>query len=140
MSIACISLCLWMIISSTVTYGMVSTNMYYYTKVMSQLFLDTPLSTGNHATFRSLSTMEDFWKVDLSHPTPSTFALGVKHSNHYTVLPSLKMNLNTISVYSNKMLPTFLPTVHRGAFPEWHVLGGVVQQQESPRQPESHLL
>ncbi|XP_061888926.1 polycystin-2 [Entelurus aequoreus] len=44
------------------TYGMVSTNMYYYTKVMSQLFLDTPLSAGEAATFRSLSTVEDFWK------------------------------------------------------------------------------
>ncbi|XP_012737948.2 polycystin-2 isoform X1 [Fundulus heteroclitus] len=45
-----------------VTYGMVNSNMYYYTKVMSQLFLDTPLSPGDPATFRSLSTMEDFWK------------------------------------------------------------------------------
>ncbi|XP_068614235.1 polycystin-2-like [Brachionichthys hirsutus] len=44
------------------TYGMVSVNMYYYTKVMSQLFLDTPLSAGDPSTFRSLSTMEDFWK------------------------------------------------------------------------------
>ncbi|XP_063332201.1 polycystin-2 isoform X2 [Pelmatolapia mariae] len=44
------------------TYGMVSVNMYHYTKVMSQLFLDTPLSAGDPSTFRSLSTMEDFWK------------------------------------------------------------------------------
>uniref|UniRef100_A0A667ZSQ7 Polycystin-2 n=1 Tax=Myripristis murdjan TaxID=586833 RepID=A0A667ZSQ7_9TELE len=44
------------------TYGMVSSNMYYYTKVMSQLFLDTQLSAGDPSTFRSLSTMEDFWK------------------------------------------------------------------------------
>uniref|UniRef100_A0A668VAF9 Polycystin-2 n=1 Tax=Oreochromis aureus TaxID=47969 RepID=A0A668VAF9_OREAU len=44
------------------TYGMVSANMYHYTKVMSQLFLDTPLSAGDPSTFRSLSTMEDFWK------------------------------------------------------------------------------
>ncbi|XP_077575539.1 polycystin-2 [Stigmatopora nigra] len=44
------------------TYGMVSANMYYYTKVMSQLFLDTPLSHGDPTTFRSLSTMDDFWK------------------------------------------------------------------------------
>lgn len=44
------------------TYGMVSSNMYYYTKVMSQLFLDTPLSAGDTSTFRSLSTMEEFWK------------------------------------------------------------------------------
>ncbi|XP_008417986.2 polycystin-2 isoform X2 [Poecilia reticulata] len=44
------------------TYGMVNSNMYYYTKVMSQLFLDTTLSPGDQTTFRSLSTMEDFWK------------------------------------------------------------------------------
>ncbi|XP_078479003.1 LOW QUALITY PROTEIN: polycystin-2-like, partial [Lampetra planeri] len=44
------------------TYGMVSANMYYYTKVMSKLFLDTPLTAGDSSTFRSLSTMEDFWK------------------------------------------------------------------------------
>lgn len=42
---------------------MVSTNMYYYTKVMSQLFVDTPLTSGEPTTFKSLSTMEDFWKV-----------------------------------------------------------------------------
>ncbi len=46
-----------------VTYGMVSTNMYYYNKVMSQLFLDTPLTSGEPTTFKTLSTMEDFWKV-----------------------------------------------------------------------------
>uniref|UniRef100_A0A8C1Z1T5 Polycystin-2 n=1 Tax=Cyprinus carpio TaxID=7962 RepID=A0A8C1Z1T5_CYPCA len=44
------------------TYGMVSTNMYYYTKVMSQLFLDAPLTSGEPTTFKTLSTMEDFWK------------------------------------------------------------------------------
>ncbi|AWP05467.1 Polycystin-2 [Scophthalmus maximus] len=44
------------------TYGMVNANMYYYTKVMSQLFLDTPLSAGDPLTFRHLSTMDDFWK------------------------------------------------------------------------------
>uniref|UniRef100_A0A8C1Z205 Polycystin-2 n=1 Tax=Cyprinus carpio TaxID=7962 RepID=A0A8C1Z205_CYPCA len=39
-----------------------STNMYYYTKVMSQLFLDAPLTSGEPTTFKTLSTMEDFWK------------------------------------------------------------------------------
>lgn len=47
----------------SVTYGMVSTNMYYYTKVMSQLFLDTPITNAEPTTFKTLSTMEDFWKV-----------------------------------------------------------------------------
>ena len=89
--------------SSTVTYGMVSSNMYYYTKVMSQLFLDTPLSAGNHATFSSLSTMEDFWKVNLAQQTPSTFSLGVTQRPKplqcpalHRAPPSLKINLNTI--------------------------------------------
>ncbi|CAL1601105.1 unnamed protein product [Knipowitschia caucasica] len=44
------------------TYGMVSVNMYYYTKVMSQLFLDSPLSVGDPTSFRNLATMDDFWK------------------------------------------------------------------------------
>ncbi|XP_028834029.1 polycystin-2 isoform X2 [Denticeps clupeoides] len=44
------------------TYGMVSTNMYYYTKVMSQLFIDTPLNNGDQVTFKRISTMEEFWK------------------------------------------------------------------------------
>lgn len=59
---------------SAVTYGMVSVNMYHYTKVMSQLFLDTPLSAGGPSTFRSLSTMEDFWKVKYNiHPVVDVF-------------------------------------------------------------------
>ncbi|KAM4585529.1 polycystin-2 isoform 1-T1 [Odontesthes bonariensis] len=52
----------FLILICVLTYGMVSANMYFYTKVMSQLFLDTPLSTGEPTTFRSLTTMEDFWK------------------------------------------------------------------------------
>lgn len=54
-SIFLITLCI-------LTYGMVSSNMYYYTRVMSQLFLDTPLSPGEPTTFRNMATMEDFWK------------------------------------------------------------------------------
>ncbi|XP_062378932.1 polycystin-2 isoform X1 [Sardina pilchardus] len=44
------------------TYGMVSTNMYYYTKVMSQLFLDTPIANGDPTSFKTVSSMDDFWK------------------------------------------------------------------------------
>ncbi|XP_016325767.1 polycystin-2-like isoform X1 [Sinocyclocheilus anshuiensis] len=53
---------LFLVTLCILTYGMVSTNMYYYTKVMSQLFLDTPLTSGEPMTFKTLSTMEDFWK------------------------------------------------------------------------------
>uniref|UniRef100_A0A671SLN0 Polycystin-2 n=1 Tax=Sinocyclocheilus anshuiensis TaxID=1608454 RepID=A0A671SLN0_9TELE len=53
---------LFLVTLCILTYGMVSTNMYYYTKVMSQLFLDTPLTSGEPTIFKTLSTMEDFWK------------------------------------------------------------------------------
>ncbi|XP_061857083.1 polycystin-2-like protein 1 isoform X1 [Colius striatus] len=41
------------------TYGMTSSNAYYYTKVMSELFLQT--SSGGHVSFQSISSMADFW-------------------------------------------------------------------------------
>jgi len=37
--------------------------MYYYTRVMSQLFLETPVSKMEKTDFKTLSTMDDFWKV-----------------------------------------------------------------------------
>ncbi|KAF5911302.1 hypothetical protein HPG69_019670 [Diceros bicornis minor] len=41
------------------TYGMTSSSAYYYTKVMSELFLHTPSDTG--VSFQSISSMADFW-------------------------------------------------------------------------------
>ncbi|XP_069466725.1 polycystin-2-like protein 1 isoform X2 [Ambystoma mexicanum] len=41
------------------TYGMTSSNTYYYTKVMSNLFLET--SADNGVTFQSIGSMSDFW-------------------------------------------------------------------------------
>ncbi|KAK1345749.1 hypothetical protein QTO34_008213 [Cnephaeus nilssonii] len=45
-----------------VTYGMMSSSVYYYTRVMSQLFLDTPVSKTEKTNFKTLSSVEDFWK------------------------------------------------------------------------------
>lgn len=45
----------------SVTFGMTSTTMYYYTKVMSDLFLDTTHESGG--TFRTITNVDDFWKV-----------------------------------------------------------------------------
>uniref|UniRef100_A0A4W3J2G4 Polycystin-2 n=1 Tax=Callorhinchus milii TaxID=7868 RepID=A0A4W3J2G4_CALMI len=53
---------IFMVILCILTYGMVSSTMYYYTKVMSDLFLDTPFAANEKANFRSLSSMDDFWK------------------------------------------------------------------------------
>ncbi|XP_071973028.1 polycystin-2 isoform X2 [Engystomops pustulosus] len=44
------------------TYGMVTSSMFYYTKVMTQLFLDTPVSKTEKTNFKTLMTMNDFWK------------------------------------------------------------------------------
>ncbi|NXT17899.1 PK2L1 protein, partial [Syrrhaptes paradoxus] len=41
------------------TYGMTSSNAYYYTKVMSELFLQT--SVDGRVSFQSISSMADFW-------------------------------------------------------------------------------
>ncbi|XP_039217129.1 polycystin-2 isoform X2 [Crotalus tigris] len=53
---------IFLVVLSILSYGMVNSNIYYYTRVMSQLFLDTPVSKMEKTNFRSLSTMEDFWK------------------------------------------------------------------------------
>ncbi|KAL0616351.1 Polycystic kidney disease 2-like 1 protein [Plecturocebus cupreus] len=42
-----------------VTYGMTSSSAYYYTKVMSELFLHTASDTG--ISFQAISSMADFW-------------------------------------------------------------------------------
>lgn len=44
-----------------VTFGMTSPTMYYYTKVMSELFLDTQFPETKN-TFRGMTTMHDFWR------------------------------------------------------------------------------
>ncbi|XP_060697748.1 polycystin-2-like protein 1 [Hemiscyllium ocellatum] len=41
------------------TYGMTSSNAYYYTKVMSNLFLSTAVDSG--VTFQTIHSMADFW-------------------------------------------------------------------------------
>nr|XP_016849278.1 PREDICTED: polycystin-2 isoform X1 [Anolis carolinensis] len=53
---------MFLLVLSILSYGMVSSNMYYYTKAMSQVFLDTPISKMEKINFKTLSTMEDFWK------------------------------------------------------------------------------
>lgn len=44
-----------------VTFGMTSSTMFYYTKVMSELFLDSSFPDTKN-TFRGMTTMHDFWR------------------------------------------------------------------------------
>uniref|UniRef100_A0A7N5JGZ7 Polycystin-2 n=1 Tax=Ailuropoda melanoleuca TaxID=9646 RepID=A0A7N5JGZ7_AILME len=53
---------LFLIVLCILTYGMMSSSVYYYTRIMSQLFLDTPVSKTEKTNFKTLSSMEDFWK------------------------------------------------------------------------------
>ncbi len=46
----------------SVTFGMTSPTMYYYTKVMSELFLDSQFPDTKN-TYRGMTTMMDFWRV-----------------------------------------------------------------------------
>ncbi|KAK2489482.1 hypothetical protein MC885_011515 [Smutsia gigantea] len=53
---------LFLIVLCILTYGMMSSSVYYYTRTMSQLFLDAPVSKTEKTNFKTLSSMEDFWK------------------------------------------------------------------------------
>lgn len=44
----------------SVTYGMTSSSTYYFTKAMTELFVNT---AGDGVKFQSISTMADFWSV-----------------------------------------------------------------------------
>ncbi|XP_036902024.1 polycystin-2 isoform X1 [Sturnira hondurensis] len=53
---------LFLIVLCILTYGMMSSSVYYYTRILSQLFLDTPVSKAEKTNFKTLSSVEDFWK------------------------------------------------------------------------------
>jgi len=52
---------IFLVILCVVTFGMTSSTMYYYTKVMSDLFLDSSYPDTKN-TFRGSNTMMDFWR------------------------------------------------------------------------------
>lgn len=53
---------LFLVVLCILTYGMMGSSIYYYTRLMAQLFLDTPVSKSEKTNFKTLSSMEDFWK------------------------------------------------------------------------------
>jgi len=64
-----------------VTFGMTSPTMYYYTKVMSELFLDTQFPETKN-TFRGMTTMHDFWRV--SESTCRIWGYSLQRENYIT--------------------------------------------------------
>jgi len=49
----------FLVVICVITFGMTSSTMFYYTKVMNDLFLDTSMENG--VSFRTLTSVEDFW-------------------------------------------------------------------------------
>lgn len=84
--------------------------MYYYTRVMSQLFLETPVSKMEKTDFKTLSSMDDFWKVILK---ASYLAVDLVYENSAS-----NMQANILSSF----------TVHGRPSAGWSLLGYVVQQ------------
>ncbi|PAA70221.1 hypothetical protein BOX15_Mlig009158g1 [Macrostomum lignano] len=53
--------CIFLIVLMILTFGMTSTTMYYYTQVLSALFLDATDDPVNKPTFRNLGSIPDWW-------------------------------------------------------------------------------
>ncbi|XP_018023502.1 polycystin-2 [Hyalella azteca] len=52
---------LFLVILCIMTFGSASTSMYYYTSVLTNLFLDTPFPDDNTASFRQAAVLSDVW-------------------------------------------------------------------------------
>ncbi|XP_007473716.1 polycystic kidney disease 2-like 2 protein isoform X2 [Monodelphis domestica] len=100
-----------------VTFGMVSTNIYYLNKIMSTLFLETSVPGEDRTNFKSISTTEEFWKFmegplldglffDYGYNTETLDQMKSSRIYHENILlgvpqiRQLKVRNNTCIVYS----------------------------------------
>ncbi|XP_075072553.1 polycystin-2-like protein 1 isoform X3 [Mixophyes fleayi] len=79
------------------TYGMTSSNTYYYTNVMSTLFLNTP-SSDTGVTFQTIGSMSDFWSF-----SQGPLLDGLYWTKWYNN-ESLDHNQNSFIYYENLLL------------------------------------
>ena len=107
-----------MCLCCTVSYGAVSSNMYHYTRVMSHLILDSPLSPGEHTTFRTLVTTQDFWKVTpqiisdwspLKGPVDAFSSRPLRLCCWLDLVPSLFLMVSSRQFLSSAPSPTYPP-------------------------------
>ncbi|XP_007473717.1 polycystic kidney disease 2-like 2 protein isoform X3 [Monodelphis domestica] len=99
------------------TFGMVSTNIYYLNKIMSTLFLETSVPGEDRTNFKSISTTEEFWKFmegplldglffDYGYNTETLDQMKSSRIYHENILlgvpqiRQLKVRNNTCIVYS----------------------------------------
>ncbi|XP_074012233.1 polycystin-2-like protein 2 [Numenius arquata] len=100
------------------TFGMVSTEMYYLNKVMSQLFLEPPYSEDSHSGFGKIESRADFWRFaegplldglywDKGYNTTTMLTVQDNNSRIYyenlllgvARIRQLKVHNNTCSIY-----------------------------------------
>ncbi|CAG5128639.1 unnamed protein product, partial [Candidula unifasciata] len=104
-----------------IAFGMASTNMYYYTKVMMDLFLDS--ESENHVSFRTVASAEDFWKFAEEplldglywdkwyngDPLPPNTAGYIYYENRLLGVPRLRqLRVSTNSCTVNEEFETFI--------------------------------
>ncbi|XP_028573959.2 polycystin-2-like protein 2 isoform X1 [Podarcis muralis] len=80
------------------TFGMVSTDMYYLNKVMADLFLETPLSDNDRTDFKSMSSIADFWQF-IEGPLLDGLDWGTSYNNDSTT-----DERNTTLIYYENLL------------------------------------
>ncbi|KAJ8393244.1 hypothetical protein AAFF_G00063160 [Aldrovandia affinis] len=82
------------------TYGMTSSNAYYYTKVMTDLFVNTPSESG--VKFQSISSMADLW--DFTQGPLLDGLYWTKWYNDQSLHSSMQTNGQSFIYYENLLL------------------------------------
>ncbi|KAI1894633.1 hypothetical protein AGOR_G00117770 [Albula goreensis] len=82
------------------TYGMTSSNAYYYTKVMTDLFVNTPSETG--VKFQSISSMADLW--DFTQGPLLDGLYWTKWYNNQSLPSTTQSNGQSFIFYENLLL------------------------------------
>ncbi|XP_064173028.1 polycystin-2-like protein 1 [Anguilla rostrata] len=82
------------------TYGMTSSNAYYYNNAMTDLFVNTPSASG--VTFQSISDMGDFW--DYAQGPLLDGLYWTKWYNEQSLQSSAQLNGQSFIYYENLLL------------------------------------
>ncbi|BFZ03163.1 hypothetical protein BsWGS_06202 [Bradybaena similaris] len=86
----------YLVVLCVITFGMTSTTMYYYTKVMSDLFLDS--KEGSDLNFKEVNSVDGFWKY-----AQGPLLSGLYRENYYNNA-SIPENEMGYIYYENRLL------------------------------------
>ncbi|CAG5115064.1 unnamed protein product [Candidula unifasciata] len=87
---------IYLVVLCVITFGMTSTTMYYYTKVMSDLFLES--KEGSDPNFKEVNSVDGFWKY-----AKGPLLSGLYWENYYNN-DSLPPNEMGYIYYENRLL------------------------------------